>query len=97
MGKTGRVIVKFAALAVIAVVAFFMSRWFGYKAVIGLLLAEAAFALYAGVSRQEQDEALIDETIYAICGALEEVIEENDIGLSEAVKQKICEAVGEEE
>ena len=61
------------------------------------MLCEAAFALYAGVSHQEQDEALIDETIYAICGAIEEVIEENDIGLSEAVKQKICEAVGEEE
>lgn len=93
----GRKIVKIAALAIIAVVSFYMARWFGYKAVVGILLCEAAFALYAGVSRQEQDEALIDETIYAICGAIEEVIEENDISLSEAVKQKIREVVGKDE
>lgn len=93
----GKKIVKIAALAVMAVVSFYMARWFGYKAVVGILLAEAAFALYFGVSRQEQDELLVEETVAAICEAIEEVIAENDSGLSDAVLAKIRAEVEEDE
>lgn len=67
----GRKIVKIASLALIGVVAFYMARWFGYKAVAGILLAEAAFGLYMGVSRMEQDEELVEETVDAIMDVLE--------------------------
>lgn len=93
----GKKIVKIAALAVIAVVSFYMARWFGYKALVGILLVEAAFALYAGVSRQEQDELLVEETVAAICEAIEEVIAEKDLGLSDAALAKIRAEVEEDE
>lgn len=85
----GRKIVRIAALEIIAVVAFYMARWFGYKAVVGILLCVAAFALRVGMANQERDEKLFDETVEMICDAVQEVIEENGIDLKEEVKKKI--------
>lgn len=72
----GKKIVKIAALAIIAVVAFYMARWFGFKAVVGILLCEAAFALYVGVSRAEEDAQLIEAVFESICKQIEQQINE---------------------
>ena len=73
----GRKIVKIAALAIMGVVSFYMARWFGYKAVVGIILCEAAFGLYAGLSQQEHGEELIEETVDAIMDTLEEVCKDH--------------------
>ena len=53
-----------------------MCRWFGFKAVVGLLLAEAAFGLYVGVTRAEEDEQLIEAVFESICKQIEQQINE---------------------
>lgn len=70
-------IVKYGALVIMSLTGAMMCYWFGWRAVIGVVLALCAFALYAGIDRQEEDEALMEETVAALMQALEEEIEKN--------------------
>lgn len=67
----GRKIMKIAALAAIAVVAFYMSNRYGFKAVIGLLLAEAAFAIFVGVNQKEAAEDFCQDLFDSLMSAAE--------------------------
>lgn len=67
----GRKIMKIAALICACIVCVCMARWYGFKAFIGLLLAEAAFAIFVGVNQKEAAEDFCQEFFDSLMSAAE--------------------------
>ena len=90
----GRKIMKIAALAAIAIVAFYMSRWYGVKAFIGLMLAEAAFAIFVGVNQKEATEDFCQDLFDSLMSAAET---EEEVELAIKMLAKVTEDEEEQE
>lgn len=71
-------IVKWGALVIVSLTGAMMCHWFGWRAVIGLVLALSAFTLHIAIEREEEDEALMEETVAALMQALEEEIKKSN-------------------